>query len=165
MTAKGAKLQQKAGSYEYKRVRTAHPSKSPRNPSWAAFPPSVLGSLVIRLATLGYGCLFGSTSDGGRLTLSLYRDGYRQSCYFGPSATVAELLREVGALVGVVVATPQPVSEVPGRPPAALGALEWCIMMGMSPESAAAAVRQHEEVDAWAASSKERLRQFKLTRK
>lgn len=110
-------------------------------PTWAQFPPSVLGSLIIRLEQLGYAPLFGRTSDGGRLTLSLYCDGVRQSLYLGRSATTETLLADVGDVVGVMVSPPQPVIALREAPKEPLAYLDWMRAMKMSEKQIEASCR------------------------
>jgi len=141
--------------------RTANASKSARErshrsrtpakrgeapPHWGQFPPNVLGSLIIRLGELGYGALFGSTSDGGRLTLSLYRDGVRQSLYLGRSATTETLLADVADLVGAVVSPPQPVVALSAAPKEPLAYLDWMRAMGMTEKQIEASCRANQRV-------------------
>lgn len=129
----------------------SHRSRTPARvgeapPSWEQFPPAVLGSLIIRLGQLGYGTLFGSTSDGGRLTLSLYSGGVRQSLYFGRSATTASLLADVADMVGVVVSPPQPVIALREAPQEPLAYLDWMRLMKMSEKQIEASCRANGRV-------------------
>lgn len=94
--------------------------------TWEGVHPNVIGSLAIRLSQLGYGVLFGTTSDGGRLTLSVYMGELRRTCYFKPSVTPDEIFRAVAKSLGwdEPSAPPVPASRKPASkgtaPPAAI---------------------------------------------
>lgn len=132
MTGKGNAAKSVPANYE--RSKPTRRRQSPRGnpPSWSQFPPSVLGSLVIRLGELGYGVLFGSTSDKGRLTLSLYSNGVRESLYYGKGVTVKQLLSDVGSIVGADIPPPEPPKALISPPADNLGYLAWMRLMKMS---------------------------------
>lgn len=133
-------------AYERRQPTRTPPRQGERPPHWGQFPPAVLGSLIIRLGELGYGVLFGSTSDGGRLTLSLYRDGVRESLYLGRSATTETLLADVGDVVGVVVSPPQPPVLLRAAPKEPLAYLDWMRAMKMSEKQIEASCRANGRV-------------------
>jgi hypothetical protein len=67
--------------------------------TWKGVHPNVLGSLVVRLSELGYGILYGTTSDGGRLTLSVYMGERRRTAYFKGDVTPAEIFDKVAEIL------------------------------------------------------------------
>lgn len=129
----------------------SRPSRTPQRrgeptPSWSQFAPAVLGSLIIRLDALGYAPLFGRTSDGGRLTFSLYRDGVRESRYLGRSATTASLLQDVADMVGVVIPAPRPAEALVKAPTKPVEYLDWMRSMGMTEKQIEASCRANGRV-------------------
>ena len=80
--------------------------------TWEGVHPNVIGALVIRLSQLGYGVLFGTTSDGGRLTLSCYMGEVRRTAYFKKDVTAETLFGEVARVLDL----PQRPVVAPVRP-------------------------------------------------
>lgn len=146
MTGKGNPRNARKSSQDRSRASRTPQRPGQAPPSWSQFPPAVLGSLIIRLDSLGYAPLFGRTSDGGRLTLSLYRDGVRESRYLGRSATVASLLQDVADMVGVVIPPPQPVKALSEAPQEPLEYLDWMRLMGMTEKQIEASCRANGRV-------------------
>lgn len=89
--------------------------------TWKGVHPNVIGSLVIRLSELGYGVLFGTTSDGGRLTLSCYMGEVRRTAYFKKDVTAQTLFDEVARILDLphraVVAPIRPDTRKKGKAP------------------------------------------------
>lgn len=67
--------------------------------TWEGVHPNVIGALVVRLSQLGYGVLFGTTSDGGRLTLSCYMGEVRRTAYLKRDVTAETLFDEVARIL------------------------------------------------------------------
>lgn len=132
MTVKRRAARLANSGYERAPKSTGNPRRGSQEPSWEAFPPAVLGSLIIRVHQLGYGVLFGSTSDGGRLTFSLYRDGLRESLYLGKSVTVQSFLGDVAKLVGTPVLPAPAADALIPAPTEPLHYLEWMRLMKMT---------------------------------
>lgn len=99
--------------------QSRHRGRRPAAPAtfctWEGVHPNVLGSLVIRLSRDGYGVLFGTTSDGGRLTLSLYLGEQKWSVYLKQDVTPDEIFRAVAKVMG----WSEPSSPAPVRAPVA----------------------------------------------
>lgn len=93
-------------------------SSPPTYCTWKGVHPNVLGSIVVRLSELGYGVLFGTTSDGGRLTLSAYMGEVRRTAYFKHDVTPVEIFRELQKVLNLPSRLASPPAAPPTPPPA-----------------------------------------------
>lgn len=111
---------------EESRHRGRSRSAPPLICTWEGVHPNVLGSLVIRLSQLGYGVLFGTTSDGGRLTLSCYMGEVRRTAYFKQGVSPDDLFAGVARVLdmplnnGRSLPAPQKQVKASKRHPAAI---------------------------------------------